>query len=105
MAVKSYYQFILLNLQEDVLPLIIQNNMGHVIKGELFQLTPDLLSAKVMDTNNAPSDDIVFTLSPPINNPKEGKLFLSGLYLFELFYKEINILFWFQIYMVWFCML
>lgn len=50
--------------------------MGHVIKGQMLQLTSELLSAKVMDINNAPSDDIIFTLSPPVNNPKEGLLLL-----------------------------
>lgn len=56
--------------------MILQNNMGHVIKGKMLQLTSELLSAKVMDINNAPSDDIIFTLSPPVNNPKEGLLLL-----------------------------
>lgn len=63
-----------IGLQEDILPMILQNNMGHVIKGQMLQLTSELLSAKVMDTTNAPSDDIIFTLSPPVNNPKEGLL-------------------------------
>lgn len=63
-----------IGLQEDILPMILQNNMGHVIKGQMLQLTSELLSAKVMDTTNVPSDDIIFTLSPPVNNPKEGLL-------------------------------
>lgn len=71
-----------IDLQEDILPMILQNNMGHVIKGQMLQLTSELLSAKVMDTTNAPSDDIIFTLSPPVNNPKEGLL---------LFYWHIDV--------------
>lgn len=65
-----------IGLQEDILPMILQNNMGHVIKGQMLQLTSELLSAKVIDTTNAPSDYIIFTLSPPVNNPKEGLLLL-----------------------------
>lgn len=72
--------------------MILQNNMGHVIKGQMLQLTSELLSAKVMDTKNAPSDDIIFTLSPPVNNPKEG-IALSALVAALLFGGKNNI-FW-----------
>lgn len=65
--------------------MILQNNMGHVIKGQMLQLTSELLSAKVMDTKNAPSDDIIFTLSPPVNNPKEG----IGVQNAVIFFKQM----------------
>lgn len=70
--------------------MILQNNMGHVIKGKMLQLTSELLSAKVMDINNAPSDDIIFTLSPPVNNPKEG---LLSLYLCQCMENELSFIF------------
>lgn len=79
-------------LQEDILPMILQNNMGHVIKGQMLQLTSELLSAKVMDTMNAPSNDIIFTLSPPVNNPKEG-LHVLLFYLCHCRENELSFIF------------
>ena len=60
--------------QEDKLPMLVNNRMGHVTMNEMLQITPDMLLAKPMDGQRESSDDIVYTLVPPVNNPMEGML-------------------------------
>lgn len=62
-----------IDLQEDILLMIFQNNMGYVIKGQMLQLIFEFLSVKVMDIIFF--DDIIFILLFLVNNLKEG-LFL-----------------------------
>lgn len=64
-----------IDLQEDILLMIFQNNMGYVIKGQMLQLIFEFLSVKVMDIINVFFDDIIFILLFLVNNLKEG-LFL-----------------------------
>lgn len=64
-----------IGLQEDILLMIFQNNMGYVIKGQMLQLIFEFLSVKVMDIINVFFDDIIFILLFLVNNLKEG-LFL-----------------------------
>lgn len=64
-----------IDLQEDILLMIFQNNMGYVIKGQMLQLIFEFLSVKVMDIVNVFFDDIIFILLFLVNNLKEG-LFL-----------------------------
>lgn len=64
-----------IDLQEDILLMIFQNNMGYVIKGRMLQLIFEFLSVKVMDIINVFFDDIIFILLFLVNNLKEG-LFL-----------------------------
>jgi len=59
-----------------MLPMLVNNNVGHVEAGAMLQLTSDLLMAKVMDFDNTPTNDIIYTLLPTVNNPKEGKSFI-----------------------------
>lgn len=63
---------ILIAFQDDVLPMLVQNGVGSVANGNMLKLTSELLRAKVMDKNKAPSSDIIYTLVPTINNPKYG---------------------------------
>lgn len=64
-----------IDLQEDILLMIFQNNMGYVIKGQMLQLIFEFLSVKVMDIINVFFNDIIFILLFLVNNLKEG-LFL-----------------------------
>lgn len=64
-----------IDLQEDILLMIFQNNMGYVIKGQMLLLIFEFLSVKVMDIINVFFDDIIFILLFLVNNLKEG-LFL-----------------------------
>lgn len=64
-----------IDLQEDILLMIFQNNMGYVIKGQMLQLIFEFLNVKVMDIINVFFDDIIFILLFLVNNLKEG-LFL-----------------------------
>lgn len=61
-----------IDLQEDILLIIFQNNMGYVIKGQMLQLIFEFLSVKVMDIINVFFDDIIFILLFLVNNLKEG---------------------------------
>lgn len=60
-------------MQENPAPLLVHNSVGHVTLGEVLMITPDLLMARVMDTENTETDDAIFTLVPPLNNPQDGK--------------------------------
>ncbi|KAK3090989.1 hypothetical protein FSP39_016284, partial [Pinctada imbricata] len=62
--------------KEDKLPIMMNNKMGHVRLNEMLQITSDLLQAKAMDGDRAPTEDIIYTLVPPVNNPIEGELIM-----------------------------
>ena len=53
--------------------MLVHNSVGHVSLGDVLMITPDLLLAKVMDDENSDTDDAIFTLVPPLNNPQDGK--------------------------------
>ena len=53
--------------------MLVHNSVGHVSLGDVLMITPDLLLAKVMDDENSDTDDAIFTLVPPLNNPRDGK--------------------------------
>ena len=60
-------------LQENAAPMLVQNGVGHVSLGDVLMITPDLLMAKVVDIENTETDDAIYTLVPPLNNPQDGK--------------------------------
>ena len=64
-------------MQENPAPMLVRNGVGHVTLGDILMITSDLLMAKVMDTVNSETDDAIFTLVPPLNNPQEGKILIS----------------------------
>ncbi|KAL5018410.1 hypothetical protein ScPMuIL_004132 [Solemya velum] len=53
-------------------PMLIRNKAAHVMSGGLLQLTSDLLMARSLKEE----EDIVYTLVPPVDNPKEGELLM-----------------------------
>ena len=53
--------------------MLVHNGVGHVTLGDVLMITSDLLMAKVMDSLNSETDDAIYTLVPPLNNPQEGK--------------------------------
>ena len=60
-------------LQEDMAPIILHNKVGHVKLGEMLQISNDLLLAKIVDEEKAETEEVIYTLVPPLNNPQEGK--------------------------------
>ncbi|KAL3876627.1 hypothetical protein ACJMK2_034445 [Sinanodonta woodiana] len=69
----------LLNIEirakENQRPMVIHNKVGYVVKGDSLQITSDLLLSRAMD-RNADSSDIIYTLIPPFQNPKEGEVMM-----------------------------
>jgi len=53
--------------------VIMHNRVGHVILGDMLQISPELLLAKVMDMSGSRTEEVVYTLVPPLNNPQDGK--------------------------------
>ncbi|XP_052791092.1 extracellular matrix organizing protein FRAS1-like isoform X2 [Mya arenaria] len=68
----------LLNIQirekESIHPVLMHNRVGHVTLGEKLQISNDLLLATVLD--EAHTEEVVYTLTPTINNPQEGEVLM-----------------------------
>lgn len=54
----------------------MHNRVGHVVLGDMLQISPDLLMAKVIDSTGSHREEVVYTLVPPLNNPQAGNEFL-----------------------------
>ncbi|XP_033117888.1 extracellular matrix protein FRAS1-like [Anneissia japonica] len=77
--VTDGYNFknVLFNIQilpkDNQVPVIIKNVNAQVKEGHMTPITSDLLQATDSDTDD---DRIIFTLNPPINNPRYGELIM-----------------------------
>ena len=52
----------------------MRNKVGHVTLGEMLKISADLLLAtRVTEGENGPTEEVVYTLNPPLNNPQDGE--------------------------------
>ncbi|XP_069123568.1 extracellular matrix organizing protein FRAS1-like [Argopecten irradians] len=65
-----------IRIKDNVIPVLVNNKLGRLTSGDMLQLTPDLLLAEVMDFDKTPTRDIIYTLMPTVNNPKQGEVLM-----------------------------
>lgn len=63
------------------MPMLIRNKAAHVMSGGMLQLTSDLLMARPL----VEGADVIYTLAPPVDNPKEGTYQIPLIWLKYLF--------------------
>ena len=60
--------------QDNQGPILVNNILARVREGEMVPITNNLLKAKDADTADS---DLIYTLTPPTSNPRNGKLFVQ----------------------------
>lgn len=68
--IKYVYANFFLIHQGDKRPVVMHNKGATVVKGNLVQLSSEQLISSIQEGD---SGSLVYTLTPPANNPQEGK--------------------------------
>ncbi|VDI42839.1 Hypothetical predicted protein [Mytilus galloprovincialis] len=58
--------------KENLSPLIVNNEVGHVYAKDMLRITPTMLMAKSMSDGK----EVIYTLNPTTNNPQQGEILM-----------------------------